>query len=180
MAEDARVLPRWLKFLDNTNEIVTTLTACSILYTWSPGVIYFASGAVSCSLSVKLIKRAIRQPRPPPTTGARKKVTYGMPSTHSATITFFAEYTSLACAYLPVHPSLPSSWITRILPPIIVLPWAAMIVMSRIWLGHHTLPQVVAGCSYGIIFSYTWYLMWVSGLNECGRWATQTFPFILQ
>lgn len=93
MAEE-KVLPWWLRFLDyvsvsensvqsvlrqlaKTNISVTGITACFLLYTRSVGVAYFAAGAVACSMSVKVIKKFIRQPRPLPTAGARKKVSYG-------------------------------------------------------------------------------------------------------
>lgn len=59
--------------------IVISLTAACILYTRSVGVVYFAAGASTCSITVKLIKRAIRQPRPPPhvLVGRRVKVSFG-------------------------------------------------------------------------------------------------------
>lgn len=55
------------------------MTACLILYTRSAGVLYFAIGAVFCSLSVKVVKKIIRQPRPTPinTPGRKSKATYG-------------------------------------------------------------------------------------------------------
>jgi len=56
---------------------VIALTACSLLYTRSIGVAYFAAGAVTCSLSVKVVKRLVRQPRPPPIVGRKLKTTYG-------------------------------------------------------------------------------------------------------
>ncbi|KAH9484290.1 putative J domain-containing protein [Psilocybe cubensis] len=155
-----------LSFLDQTNFTVTSLTACFILYSRSTGVIYFTAGAVCCSLSVKVVKRLIRQPRPAHNPGRKMKVTYGMPSTHSATISFFATYILLACMYLPIHPSLHPEHAFRVFPPLVCLPWAATIVMSRVWLGHHTWPQVIAGASYGVTFSLMWFAMWVGGLND--------------
>ena len=92
-----------------------------------------------------------------------------MPSTHSATITFFATYIALACLYLPIHPSLPSSPTTRVLPVLISIPWAATIVVSRIWLGHHTVPQVIAGCACGLIMAPLWFTLWTHGVNDYGR-----------
>ena len=55
--------------------IITASTACFILYTRSAGVVYFATGAVFCCLSVKVIKEIIRQPRPP--NRKKLKVSYG-------------------------------------------------------------------------------------------------------
>ncbi|KAF9053662.1 DnaJ-domain-containing protein [Hymenopellis radicata] len=42
----------------------------------------------------------------------------------------------------------------RTLPPLVIVPLALLIALSRLWLGHHTVPQVLAGCSYGILFSF--------------------------
>ncbi|EPT01560.1 hypothetical protein FOMPIDRAFT_56482 [Fomitopsis schrenkii] len=157
-----------LRFLDKTHTVVTAITAAFVLYTRSAGVAYFAAGAVLCSMSVKVIKRFVRQPRPVQVIRGKRKKSYGMPSTHSATITFFATYIALACLYLPIHPSLPSRPITRILPIIISIPWAAIIVGSRIWLGHHTVPQVIAGCACGLIMAPTWFSLWTHGINDYG------------
>ncbi|EJD03646.1 uncharacterized protein FOMMEDRAFT_19035 [Fomitiporia mediterranea MF3/22] len=165
MDNNDSVIRRWV--FEETNLIVTSLTACCVLYTRSAGVAYFAAGAVCCSLSVKVIKRFIRQPRPLHPTS--KKKTYGMPSTHSATISHFGVYIPLACFYLPLHPSFPQSQYTRIIPPFIVIPWAIGIIRSRIWLGHHTWQQCAVGCLYGISFSLVWFALWVNGVNKYGR-----------
>ncbi|KJA27178.1 hypothetical protein HYPSUDRAFT_35765 [Hypholoma sublateritium FD-334 SS-4] len=163
----------WLAFLDQTNLVVTGLTAVFNLYTRSAGVFYFSAGAVLCSISVKLVKRVIRQPRPPHIPGRKAKVSYGMPSTHSATISYFATYILLASTYLRVHPSLgpPSGAVWRILPPLICLPWAGSIMMSRVWLGHHTWPQVFAGASYGIAMASICFALWTGGWNDVGEKA---------
>ncbi|KAJ4487974.1 phosphatidic acid phosphatase type 2/haloperoxidase [Lentinula aciculospora] len=162
-------LPWWLKFLDKTNLTVTALTASLFLYTQSSGVAYFVSGAVACMIAVKVVKKMIKQERPVmQRPGKKRKKTYGMPSTHSTIITYYATYVFLASLYLPIHHTLPQSWTTRILPPLIVLPWAALIALSRIWLGHHTLAQVSAGCTFGFGFAWLWFYMWTNGLNEYG------------
>lgn len=58
---------------------------------------------------------------------------------------------------------------SRILPPLITLPWAVTIVMSRVWLGHHTWPQVFAGVSYGVAFASVLFGLWTGGWNEVGK-----------
>jgi len=157
-----------------TNFTLIALTACFILYTRSAGVVYFTIGAVFCSLSVKVVKRIIRQPRPPINIPGRKsKASYGMPSTHSATVSHYATYIFLGCLYLPIHPTLPSGLSVRILPPLIAFLGAVTIVMSRVWLGHHTMPQVVAGISYGVAFASVWFALWTRGLNSWGEHAEE-------
>lgn len=92
-----------------------------------------------------------------------------MPSTHSAVITHYAVYIPLACAFLPIHPALPDAPWTRSLPPLIAVPWACAIVYSRIWLGHHTWPQCLAGCLYGAVFALAWFKLWTGGISALGQ-----------
>jgi len=165
--------PWWLAFLDKafeTNLILTSLTASYLAYTRSAGVAYFAAGAVMCSLTVKLVKRILRQPRPVQMGLSHQKLSYGMPSTHSAAITYYATYVPLACIYLPIHASLPQSSLIRVMPPLVIVPCASLIAVSRIWLGHHTWPQVAVGCSYGIAFACVWFIPWTYGLSEHGEY----------
>ncbi|EJF61727.1 PAP2-domain-containing protein [Dichomitus squalens LYAD-421 SS1] len=164
-------LPIWLYALDRTNRIVTSLTAVVVLYTRSAGVAYFAASAVLCSVTVKIIKRMVRQPRPYLIVRGKKKKSYGMPSTHSATITYFATYITLACAYLPIHPAFPSSPLMRIFPPLIVIPLASTIAWSRISLGHHTVFQVAAGVTCGLVYAPLMFRLWTHKLNQYGPWA---------
>lgn len=92
--------------------------------------------------------------------------TGSMPSTHSASIAYYMVYTILASFYLPLHESLPQSLMTRLLPPIIVLPWAATVMSSRVWLGHHTWLQVIAGGSYGFSWALFWFILYKNGADE--------------
>ena len=66
-----------------TNFIVITLTSAFLLYTRSAGVVYFTVGAVGCSLSVKLVKKIIRQPRPSNIPRRKQKISYGYVSCRS-------------------------------------------------------------------------------------------------
>jgi dolichyldiphosphatase len=92
-----------------------------------------------------------------------------MPSTHSASISFYATYIPLACAYLPLHGSLVTgSPFIRTLTPVVVLPWAATVLASRVWLGHHTWAQVFAGAALGLVFGALWFEGWTRGVNEYG------------
>lgn len=61
---------------------------------------------------------------------------------------------------------MPHLW--RIFPILITLPWAVTVMMSRVWLGHHTWPQVFAGASYGIALASVWFGLWTGGLDIVG------------
>lgn len=155
-----------LRFLDRVNAIVTGLTAITLLYTCSIGIAYFCAGAVACTISVKCIKQILRHARPMQTTSRRQKQTYGMPSTHSATITFYGTYIPFACAWLPLHASLPESPLFRPFVAFVVVPWTCAIACSRVLLGHHTAPQVMVGCIYGFAFACVWFWLWTHGLGH--------------
>lgn len=150
-----------LAFLDHINILVVILTASAILFTRSLGVAYCALGVIMCSLSVKLLKKAIRQPRPLHT--LQQKVTYGMPSTHSAVTGYYTCYIFLSCFYLQLHRFvfLGPAWGMVFL--VVVLPFTTSIVLSRVWLGHHTWRQVVVGTLYGIAFALGWFMVWFKG-----------------
>ncbi|KAG2116457.1 uncharacterized protein F5147DRAFT_751019 [Suillus discolor] len=153
-------LPLWLKFLDETSKVVTVLTAAALLYTRSAGVAFFVTGALLCSKIAKVIKKAIRQERP--SQFSRRQVSYGMPSAHASTCTFFAVYITFACLELPIHSAFPRF---AMFAPVVVLPWTCMIVMSRVRLGHHTWPQIAAGTLLGVCCASLWFKLWVDDVG---------------
>ena len=92
-----------------------------------------------------------------------------MPSTHSATAAFYATYLSLACIYLPIHRRLPQNDAVRYLTPVFFLPWAYVIANSRIWMGRHTVAQVLVGLAMGSVLAVAWFHLWTSGFNQQGQ-----------
>ena len=98
-----------------------------------------------------------------------------MPSTHCAAVGYYTTSIFLGCLYLPTHRTLPSGLYIRILPPLIAFPCAVTIFMSRLWLGHHTIPQVVAGILFGVAFASVWFALWTRGLNSWGEHAEEVF-----
>jgi len=179
-SEESDWHPWWLNFFERTNATVTGLSVGFFLYTKSAGVAYFGSGAIACMFAVKIVKKLVRQERPVmQRPGKKRKKTYGMPSTHSAAMSYYAAYILLASFYLPIHHTLPQSWITRTIPPLIVLPWATMVALSRIRLGHHTWAQVFAGSTFGLAFTVFWFSMWTHGLNDYGLKAEQLWESYL-
>lgn len=57
----------------------------------------------------------------------------------------------------------------RWVAPLVSVPWAAVVICSRIWLGHHTWPQVVVGISCGVALAGVWFQLWVERLDVCGN-----------
>ena len=54
------------------------------------------------------------------------------------------------------------------LPPILIVPCASLIAVSRIWLGHHTWQQVAVGCAYGVGWACLIFKLWTGGLSAYG------------
>ena len=98
-----------------------------------------------------------------------------MPSTHSAVIAYYATYSLLASLFLPVHKSLPQTELTRIVLPLIVVPWSTAIAVSRIWLGHHTVPQVLVGAAHGVVLAPLWFNLWLRIGDEYGGNLEKTY-----
>lgn len=97
-----------------------------------------------------------------------------MPSTHSSAVAFMATYIILACSRLPLPASL--SWLSadeeglvRQIGPVAAVGWAGLVTASRLYLGHHTVPQVAAGIGFGVMFGLGCFSLWtVYGLDGYG------------
>jgi len=89
-----------------------------------------------------------------------------MPSTHSATITFYGTYIPFACVWLPRHVSLPEGPLFRAFVAFVVVLWTCAVAYSRVLLGYHTAPQVIVGCIYGFAFAWVWFWLWTHGLGD--------------
>ncbi|CBQ68156.1 conserved hypothetical protein [Sporisorium reilianum SRZ2] len=157
----------WL--LKHTQGIVTTATAIGILYLRTSHALYFTAGSLATSFTAKGLKRVIKQPRPP---GSRVKKTSGMPSTHSATISFMGTYIILSSLLLPLHPSLSLSsnaaigeaasldGMTRVWIAIVGAVAPVLVMWSRVRLGVHTPEQTWAGAALGVAKACIWFTVW--------------------
>ncbi|KNZ47496.1 hypothetical protein VP01_635g7 [Puccinia sorghi] len=99
-----RIRLLYLVILKEANIVITVLTSFSILYLRSAHSLWFGLGAIIATAAAKILKRCIKQPRPTEST----KKSFGMPSTHSSSITFYGVYLLLACLLLPIHQRMTS------------------------------------------------------------------------
>lgn len=165
-----RNFPLGLRILNQSNKIVTASTFFYVLATRSLASAYFGLGAIGCMVFAKILKEILREKRP---VGTTYKITYGMPSTHSATISYYATFIALAATRLPVHPSLssvPPKFINPI-APVLMTVTSLVICISRIRLGHHTLKQVGAGITVGTLFGLGWFAWWSTGGAQDIAWG---------
>lgn len=112
-------------------------------------MIYFTSCAIFTTLVAKVLKRIIKQPRPDSTT---RKTTYGMPSSHSSAISYFAVY--LQCVVSTrAHSALT-------IGAVCLLVFSLAVIWSRVQLGHHTQGQVIAGTLLGTSMAILFFSLW--------------------
>jgi len=173
-----------LWFLDQSHIIVTAVTGGTFLYTRSAPVAYFIIGSLVTNFAAKGIKLLLRQPRPVasklsssslsavPSTApsdthpsrkaiarlrTKQKKTYGMPSTHSTTVSFFMVYIVLALSSsnTPSRVGRYKGW--YMLGTVI---WGCAIIFSRVYLGYHTYPQILVGSGLGLLSAISWMQLW--------------------
>ncbi|KAG9296166.1 hypothetical protein G9A89_014758 [Geosiphon pyriformis] len=144
----------FLILLDHTKIWLSIVTALTFSYFRDLHVVYTILGAITTTLIAKTLKRVIRQPRPSETPTKTKNSNYGMPSTHSSCIMFFASYISLHI--FANHLDLPAV----LLLLLILLTTALSVVWSRVELGHHTKAQVIAGMLLGCFWGWSWDAGW--------------------
>ncbi|KAK4518722.1 uncharacterized protein ATC70_008944 [Mucor velutinosus] len=115
-----------------------------------------------------ILKEHIEQDRPYAHLGDG----YGMPSSHSQFIWYFAVYGSL---YMHRYIHLDHG-IWKILTSLAMFALAALVSISRIYLGYHTLNQVIIGSLVGATFGSAWYgFVNLLHLTNCINWILDTW-----
>ncbi|CAO3668379.1 unnamed protein product [Rhizopus stolonifer] len=139
-----------------TRYVTITGVLLAILYFRSFHLIYFTCGAIFTTIEAKILKHIIKQPRPD-SNRLRNKTTYGMPSSHSQAISFFATYFQQVALFLS-----PKSMFG--IPPnvfaLLLDLFSFSVIWSRVYLGHHTKSQVFVGTALGIVSALGWFRLW--------------------
>jgi membrane-associated phospholipid phosphatase len=134
-------------FLKNTRYIVISIVSTIIIYTREWEALVCSLGGILCGLTAKILKQWIKEPRPSkePMVGDQSVFElfhssndYGMPSSHTASLVYFATYATF-----------------RLSKIFVVLIWTAVFftMWSRIFYNYHTTSQVVAGFVLGFSFA---------------------------
>lgn len=96
---------------------------------------------------------------------------YRMPSTHASAVAYMATYIVMATIRLHLPASL--GWMTevqersmRIAGSGIAVMWAVLVTGSRLYLGWHTLHQILAGVAFGVVFAIASFMAYVDGLDK--------------
>ncbi|KAG1173424.1 hypothetical protein G6F70_003217 [Rhizopus microsporus] len=156
-----------LYVLAYTREITIASVSLAILYFRSFHLIYFVIGAILTTLEAKVLKHIIKQPRPDSyKLVSKKKTSYGMPSSHSQAMSFFAAYFQLVTmsSILPEHFrlfGLSASVLAALLST-----FSLGVIWSRVQLGHHTVSQVMAGTILGTLSALVWFRLWQAYFSQ--------------
>ncbi|CAG8516278.1 2993_t:CDS:2 [Dentiscutata erythropus] len=160
----------FLVFLDHIRLWAGLLSLLVFLYVRNFHITYTIFGGGVVRIIVEILKRIIREPRP--INCKRKKKSYGMPSSHSAIVIYFAIFFSLQLYtsslyeffdFISIHTiqitSPIKTFIKLILFSLISLT-ALSVVWSRVALGYHTKKQVIVGMALGFWLGIIWYRLW--------------------
>ncbi|EWC44569.1 hypothetical protein DRE_06650 [Drechslerella stenobrocha 248] len=114
-------------------------------------VILACAGQLGCEAVNYVLKRLIKEARPSNLQGNG----YGMPSSHTQFMFFFATYISLWIAQR-------NNTIPPLLKPVLLaalFTLAAGVATSRVYLHYHTVRQVLVGVGAGIVIGLGWFVV---------------------
>eukprot|EP00246_Nothoceros_aenigmaticus_P009016 TRINITY_DN24304_c0_g1_i1.p1 TRINITY_DN24304_c0_g1~~TRINITY_DN24304_c0_g1_i1.p1 ORF type:complete len:267 (-),score=15.15 TRINITY_DN24304_c0_g1_i1:481-1206(-) len=114
---------------------------------------FFALGIAVSEILNLIIKDWVKQDRP--TTCALLEMcdSHGWPSSHSQFMCFFSTYMML----LALRRFSFSDMYSKLFTAFVSWPFTLLTMYSRIYLGYHSLEQVIAGGTAGIIFGAGWF-----------------------
>ncbi|KAF9955606.1 hypothetical protein BGZ72_003588 [Mortierella alpina] len=154
------LISQFYAFVTLSPMVLVSGYVCIILVTRDikPAVMF--AGQLANEVINQILKRLVKEARPTEYLGDG----YGMPSSHSQFMAYFATYAIILMYRRGVSPG-------EIIPHIfsvVVVVWAALVVYSRVHLYYHTWQQVVAGTICGIIFALIYYFIANKFLRSTG------------
>ncbi|XP_010920897.2 lipid phosphate phosphatase gamma [Elaeis guineensis] len=123
----------------------------------------FSLGLLVSQVLNELIKTSVQQSRPDTCAALEMCDSHGWPSSHSQYMFFFAAYCTLLCYKGVVGVASPCS---RLFLAFLPWPAAVLTLYSRVYLGYHTVAQVFAGATLGLVLGVGWFWIVNSMLVE--------------
>ena len=117
--------------------------------------IFFCLGLSMSEVVNQTLKRIFHMPRPATCHALEVCDSHGMPSSHSQYMCFFSIYCSLLVLYRLRFSDSFSKYFSLFLP----WPFAIATMCSRVYLGYHTTPQIIAGALVGLTMGTWWWLV---------------------
>lgn len=131
-----------------------------ILFRRDLHTIVFFIGTLVNELINALLKHWIKDPRP--VSRSQIWTEYGMPSSHSQFMCFFAQYVLLFIFIRLHHMNNSGARTERILRFLVLVAcWAAsfLVCFGRIYLQYHNVQQVLVGALVGVIVGTLWFIL---------------------
>ncbi|KAA8516526.1 hypothetical protein F0562_016968 [Nyssa sinensis] len=116
---------------------------------------FFYLGLIISQFVNEFIKTTVEQARPETCALLETCDSQGWPSSHSQYMFFFATYFTLLTYYRIGVLSRKQMWIAGL----VVWSLALLTMHSRVYLGYHTVAQVFAGATLGVVLGAVWF--WV-------------------
>ncbi|RUP46658.1 phosphatidic acid phosphatase type 2/haloperoxidase [Jimgerdemannia flammicorona] len=141
--------------------------ASTILARREIAAIVMLAGQLVCELLNATLKEVLQETRPCDHLGKG----YGMPSSHAQFAWYFSTYLLL---YTYTRITVDNT-IWKHLLAIVAISFSVVVSYSRIYLGYHTLTQVIYGASFGVCFAVFWYTFTEHVIRPQGwfSWAVQ-------
>lgn len=151
------VVSPFLHMMRYTQGFTTLVTAVGVLWHTRAEAAFYLFGALSTSVAAKTLKSWIRDPRPDGTAVTR---TYGLPSTHSATVTYMCAYLLFYTGRKVIEQGFSPLTHWEIAYSTFLLAYPPVVMWSRTALIAHTVKQVLAGAALGLVVANGAWQVW--------------------
>jgi len=132
-----------------------------VLFRREMHTVTFLIGQLGNEVLNYVIKHIVKEKRPSMRDLSNMHVKYGWPSSHAQFIWFFAFYLTLfvnfRCHNRSISPCFFNVWKLIVTTASFCL--AGVVTYSRVYLGYHTLNQVVWGAAIGSVVSLIWFVL---------------------
>lgn len=126
---------------------------CHLMFRRELQGLFFAVGLLISQFINELIKSTFKQARPPTCELLESCDSHGWPSSHSQFMFFFSVYYTLL-----THTKLGVLSRNQMgIAAFVVWPMAVLTLISRVYLGYHSVVQVFAGATLGAILGGGWF-----------------------
>lgn len=121
-------------------------------------------------LPVQIIKELAHEARPLTCEALEMCDSNGWPSSHSQYMCFFSMY----CTLLVTRRLHFADEFRRIFVALLPWPFALTVMYSRVYLGYHTTPQIIAGGSLGLLMGAGWFFLMNNIVSKWFPWVEDT------
>jgi len=131
---------------------------------------FFALGLIVNEVVNQIIKELAHEARPLTCEALEMCDSNGWPSSHSQYMCFFSMY----CTLLATRRLHFADEFRRTFVALLPWPFALTVMYSRVYLGYHTTPQIIAGGSLGLLLGAGWFFLMSNVVSKWFPWLEDT------